>query len=48
MAKTEVNGAGTTNVYKFMKKNANVSQIPWNFAKFLINEEGDVVEYYPP
>ena len=24
MAKTEVNGAGTTNVYKFLKKNANV------------------------
>ena len=48
MAKTDVNGAGTTNVYKFLKKNTNVSRIPWNFAKFLINEEGDVVEYYPP
>ena len=47
-AKSDVNGANTNEVYKFLrskselydqkKKQSNV--IPWNFAKFLVNEQG--------
>ena len=44
----DVNGGGATPVYKFLKDNAKVSSIPWNFSKFLINADGDVVAYYPP
>jgi glutathione peroxidase-family protein len=48
MQKIEVNGNKTNPVYKYLKKNQKVENIPWNFAKFLVNKDGDVVAYYPP
>ena len=48
MQKVDVNGGGATPVYKFLKDNAKVSSIPWNFSKFLVNADGHVVAYYPP
>lgn len=29
-------------------KNGLVDDIPWNFAKFLVNRNGEVVNYYGP
>lgn len=43
-----VDGQWTVPVYKFLKENAKIESIPWNFAKFLVNADGDVVAYYPP
>lgn len=48
MQKIDVNGAGSSPVYKFLKDNAKVPSISWNFAKFLVNADGNVVAYYPP
>ena len=53
-AKTEVNGANTCEVYKFLRLNSSLydpkkgeaKEIPWNFAKFLVNSRGEVVSYH--
>ena len=55
-AKIEVNGPNTDEVYKFLRCNSElhnqekkeVKEIPWNFAKFLINSKGQVVSYHNP
>lgn len=55
-AKSDVNGQNTNETYKFLrinsalydKKSGNVKQIPWNFAKFLVNEQGLVSSYHEP
>lgn len=51
-SKIDVNGADTAPVYKWLKKNAKgllgSEAIKWNFTKFLINKEGDVVNRFPP
>jgi glutathione peroxidase len=47
-AKIDVNGPDTSDVFKFLryhselndKKKGEVKEIPWNFAKFLVNEQG--------
>lgn len=49
--KIEVNGANTHPIYKFLKENkkgALGSKIKWNFTKFLIDSEGNVIERYAP
>jgi glutathione peroxidase len=50
--KVEVNGENTHSVYKFLKSNApgilGTEAIKWNFTKFLINREGQVVGRYAP
>ncbi len=54
--KIEVNGDNAHPLYKFLRRNSSLydaatgtaKQIPWNFAKFLINSEGKVVGYHPP
>ena len=50
-AKIDVNGADQHPLYTFLK-NAKGGifgdAIKWNFAKFLINREGNVVERYAP
>jgi len=43
-------------VFKFLryhselndKEKKEVKEIPWNFAKFLVNEDGQVVSYHNP
>ncbi|WP_301101137.1 glutathione peroxidase [Propionivibrio sp.] len=51
-AKIEVNGADTHPLYRYLKKSApgllGSKGIKWNFTKFLINREGDVVKRYAP
>ena len=53
-SKVNVNGPDTHEVYKFCRQNSplfdpkseKVKNIPWNFTKFLIDGEGQVIEYY--
>ncbi|CEH19454.1 glutathione peroxidase [Ceraceosorus bombacis] len=52
MAKSDVNGANTNEVFKYLKSEKSgllgTQGIKWNFTKFLINKEGKVVERYSP
>jgi glutathione peroxidase len=51
-AKIEVNGDNAHPLYKWMKKEAKgllgSEAIKWNFTKFLIDGEGNVVKRYAP
>ncbi|SMF50138.1 glutathione peroxidase [Pseudobacteriovorax antillogorgiicola] len=50
-AKIDVNGDQAHPLYKFLKnekKGNEGDDIEWNFAKFLINKEGEVVERFHP
>ena len=55
--KIEVNGENTHDLYKYLRRNSETlydddskmaKQVPWNFAKFLVDSEGKVLEYYRP
>ena len=54
--KVEVNGKNTHPVFRFLRSNSSLfdknervaAEIPWNFAKFLVNSQGKVVDYYGP
>ncbi len=49
--KVEVNGSNTHPVFEYLKKEQGGflgSKIKWNFTKFLVNKEGDVIERYAP
>jgi len=50
--KIEVNGGGADPLFKHLKKEApgalGTQSIKWNFTKFLINSEGEVVKRYAP
>ena len=52
MAKIEVNGAGETPLYGWLKSEApglmGTKAIKWNFTKFLIGRDGKVVRRYAP
>jgi len=52
MAKVEVNGPGTIPLFGWLKAKApglmGSQSIKWNFTKFLIDREGDVVRRYGP
>jgi len=52
MAKVEVNGAGETPLYGWLKSEApglmGTKAIKWNFTKFLIGRDGKVVRRYAP
>ena len=51
-SKVEVNGDGACDLYQHLKaKQANPDGNPdigWNFTKFLVNSEGDVVARFEP
>lgn len=51
-AKIEVNGDNATPLFKHLKKEApgllGSEKIKWNFTKFLVNAEGEVVKRYAP
>ena len=51
-AKTEVNGDGAHPLFARLKKAApgmlGTQAIKWNFTKFLVDREGNVVERYAP
>ena len=54
--KIEVNGPNSHDLYKYLRINSelynpkknDVKEIPWNFAKFLVDEHGKVKSYYGP
>ncbi|KEF32128.1 glutathione peroxidase [Marinobacter nitratireducens] len=51
-SKIEVNGPDAHPLYQFLKKQAKglmgSEKVKWNFTKFLVNREGNVVKRYPP
>ncbi|KAL4506677.1 hypothetical protein ABPG72_000248 [Tetrahymena utriculariae] len=54
--KVNVNGEDCHEIYKYLRNNSplydpktgNAKQIPWNFAKFLIQSDGTVHSFYGP
>jgi glutathione peroxidase len=49
MAKIDVNGANEDPLYTFLKQQASGpegSDIPWNFTKFLVDRNGNVVKRF--
>ncbi|MEP3561637.1 MAG: glutathione peroxidase [Marinobacter sp.] len=51
-AKIDVNGDGAHPLYRFLKKEAKglmgSEKVKWNFTKFLVNKDGQVVRRYAP
>ena len=51
-AKIEVNGPGADPLYEFLKGEKpgllGIEAIKWNFTKFLVDKDGQVVERYAP
>jgi glutathione peroxidase len=51
-AKIEVNGDGAVPLYRFLcaaRPNPDgTTEIPWNFTKFLVDGEGNVLARYQP
>jgi glutathione peroxidase len=50
-AKIKVNGSDAAPLYKYLKKEQKgllSSEIKWNFTKFLVDKEGNVIERYGP
>ena len=50
-AKVDVNGSGTHPIFTHLKSKKGGflgSSIKWNFTKFMINKEGEVVERFSP
>ena len=45
--KTEVNGAGQHPIYHWLQEKFP-GDIEWNFEKFLIDRNGEVIKRYPP
>lgn len=47
-AKSNVNGAQANDVFKYLRLNSRLrgKRICWNFGKFLIDRDGNIVEYY--
>jgi len=52
MAKVEVNGTGACDLYKYLKaldaKPKGAGEITWNFEKFVIGRNGEVVARFKP
>ena len=51
MERGDVNGPGTQPAYKFLKSSAQIAGLPgddieWNFAKFVVGRDGQVVRRY--
>lgn len=51
-AKIDVNGDGAADLYKWLKDEqpgeGDTSDIQWNFEKFLVNADGQVVQRFNP
>jgi len=51
-AKIDVNGDDACDFYKWLKSEqpgeGDSAEITWNFEKFLVNGDGDVVARFPP
>ena len=44
--KTQVKGDGAHPIYQNLKQQLPESEVKWNFAKYLINEEGRAIKFY--
>lgn len=44
--KIEVNGDEAEPLYNFLKGEAKIKRIKWNFAKFLVDREGKVIAHF--
>lgn len=51
-SKIKVNGANACELYQFLKSEKTDEEgnadIPWNFSKFLVNKDGEVVGRFSP
>ena len=55
-AKIDVNGKDSCEVYKYLRQNSELydsakkeaKEIPWNFAKFIVDRNGKVISYHNP
>ena len=48
-SKIEVNGPGASDLYTWLKsQQGDGADITWNFEKFLVDREGNVVKRYGP
>jgi len=43
--KVEVNGPNAHAIYKHLKESAGVTNIGWNFEKFLVSSDGSITHY---
>jgi glutathione peroxidase len=43
--KVEVNGPNAHPIYKYLKDNSGVTNIGWNFEKFLVSIDGSITHY---
>ena len=57
LAKCDVNGQNAHEVFKFLRNNTEcfknlntgkIKNIPWNFSKFIVDSEGNVIKYLNP
>lgn len=52
LSKVDVNGENAAPVYKFLKESApgilGIEAVKWNFTKFLVGKDGQVIERYAP
>lgn len=46
--KIDVNGPNTSPLFRFLKQKLGGDDIKWNFAKFLVNKDGQPVERFAP
>ena len=48
--KIDVNGTGAHDLFKFLRMHSslNCGNIGWNFGKFLVDKQGNVVGYFGP
>lgn len=47
-SKIEVNGDGACELYAWLREQTKDADITWNFEKFLIDREGNVVQRFSP
>jgi glutathione peroxidase len=47
-SKIEVNGDGACELYQWLREQTGGADITWNFEKFLVDGEGNVVERFGP
>jgi glutathione peroxidase-family protein len=55
MAKSDVNGPNTNDVFRYLRLKSSLhqqedraKQVPWNFSKFLVTADLSVVEFVDP
>ena len=46
--KIKVNGSGADPLYKYLKETSDGKRIKWNFTKFLVDREGNIVGRFAP